>query len=147
MPTKAVIHVINGPNLNLVGTRETSIYGTKSMDDVIQDLIDTNPEEIRYFQSNHEGDIIDYLHEHGFDQTGFVLNAGAYTHYSYAIADAIKAITAPVVEMHISDLSKREKFRQVSVIRENCAMVISGLGTDGYQKAVDYLKPIVAPKS
>lgn len=144
MPTKPLMHVVNGPNLNLVGKREPSIYGKLSMDDVIQHLMIHNPEvDLRYYQSNHEGDLIDYLHEHGFTSTGFVLNAGAYTHYSYALADAIKAITAPVVEMHISDIESREDFRKISVLRKNCVTVISGKGTDGYQIGLDYLKNLM----
>lgn len=144
MPTKPLIHVVNGPNLNLVGRRETSIYGKVSMDDVVQHLKAHNSDvDLRYFQSNHEGDLIDYLHEFGFQAGGFVLNAGAYTHYSYALADAIKAIEAPVVEMHISDIDSREDFRKISVLRENCVKVISGKGTDGYQISVDYLKGIL----
>ncbi len=144
MLTKPIIHIVNGPNLNLVGRRETSIYGSKSMDEVIKDLLDNNSDvDLHYFQSNHEGDLIDYLHKHGFSDTGFVLNAGAYTHYSYALADAIKAIEAPVVEMHISDIDSRENFRKTSVLRNNCVTVISGQGTAGYQISIDYLKKLI----
>jgi len=143
------IYVINGPNLNLLGTREPEIYGDKTLDEINAEIADSFPAwecEFEFFQSNCEGAIIDKLHEargadggRAHDTVGVVLNAGAYTHYSYAIRDAIASIEAPVVEMHISDIYKREEFRHKSVLSEVCAFVICGKGTDGYKMAVDYL--------
>ena len=134
------IAIINGPNLNLVGRREPHIYGHRSLDDYLGELITQYPSvEFSFFQSNHEGDIIDELQRVGFDCAGIVLNAGGYTHTSIAIADAIRAITAPVVEVHISDVEHREPYRRVSMIREACVHTISGQGLDGYRQAVDHL--------
>ena len=135
------IQIINGPNLNLLGVREPEIYGTQTFEDFFEhELRKQFPEvSLHYFQSNHEGDIIDKLHEIGFKYDGIILNAGAYTHYSYAIADAIKAITTKVIEVHISDVSSREDFRQVSYIRAACMQTISGHGIDGYLEAMDIL--------
>ncbi len=131
--------IINGPNLNLVGTRETSIYGSKSMDEIIGEIIEYySDHHIEYFQSNHEGHIIDKLHDVGFRADGIILNAGAYTHTSIAIADAIKAITSPVIELHISDINKRESYRKVSYIKEVCIHHIIGKGVDGYKEGVEY---------
>ncbi len=134
------IQIINGPNLNLIGTREPEIYGNMSFEDYFYRLRKDFPEiSLHYFQSNHEGDLIDKLHEIGFEYHGIILNAGAYTHYSYAIADAIKAITVPVIEVHISDIYSREDFRKISVTGENCKMIISGKGLEGYKMAVENL--------
>lgn len=134
------IQIINGPNLNLIGTREPEIYGNMSFEDYFYRLRKDFPEiSLHYFQSNHEGDLIDKLHEIGFEYHGIILNAGAYTHYSYAIADAIKAITVPVIEVHISDIYSREDFRKISVTGENCKMIISGKGLEGYKLAVENL--------
>ncbi len=134
------IQIINGPNLNLLGIREPETYGTESFEDYFYRLRKEFPNvSIHYFQSNHEGDIIDKLHEIGFEYDGIVLNAGAYTHYSYAIADAIKAIKTPVIEVHISDVYAREDFRKVSVTGENCKKIISGKGLDGYKMAIEEL--------
>lgn len=134
------IQIINGPNLNLIGTREPEIYGNMSFEDYFYRLRKDFPEiSLHYFQSNHEGDLIDKLHEIGFEYDGIILNAGAYTHYSYAIADAIKAITVPVIEVHISDIYSREDFRKISVTGENCKMIISGKGLEGYKLAVENL--------
>lgn len=138
---KYKIQIINGPNLNLLGKREPEIYGTKSFEDFFEELQKEYSElELRYFQSNHEGGIIDKLHDVGFRYNGIILNGGAYTHYSYAIADAIKAIETPVVEVHISDIYAREDFRKVSVTGENCVKIISGKGLNGYREAIDLLK-------
>lgn len=135
------IQIINGPNLNLLGKREPEVYGSKSFETFYEELRNDNIDiYLNYYQSNHEGGIIDKLHDVGFRYQGIILNAGAYTHYSYAIADAIKAIKAPVVEVHISDIYAREDFRKISVTGENCIEIISGKGLDGYQTAIDLLR-------
>lgn len=136
------ILIINGPNLNLLGVREPEIYGNHSMDDYIEAIrVDYPHVEIDYFQSNHEGDIIDRLHESGFgnDLNGIVLNAGAFTHTSLAIADAIKAIKVPVVEVHISNVHAREAIRRTSLISPVCRGVIAGFGLDSYRLAIEAL--------
>ena len=134
------ISIINGPNLNLVGVREPGIYGSRSLNDYLAELVQQYPDvEFSLFQSNHEGAIIDHLQLVGFDHSGIVLNAGAYTHYSIAIADCIRAITAPVVETHISNVMERESFRHVSMIKDACATVIAGYGLDSYRRAVEWL--------
>ena len=134
------IAVINGPNLNLVGRREPEISGHMSMDEYLCGLVSQFPDvSFVTYQSNHEGDIIDELQRVGFDVDGIVLNAGAYTHTSIAIADAIRAITAPVVEVHISDVQSREPYRRVSMIKEACVAVIAGYGLDSYRRAVEWL--------
>ena len=134
------IQIINGPNLNLIGKREPEIYGSESFDDYFYALRKEFPKiALHYFQSNHEGDLIDKLHEIGFEYDGIILNAGAYTHYSYALADAIKAISVPVVEVHISDIYAREDFRKISVTGENCKKIISGKGLEGYKLAIQAL--------
>lgn len=132
------IQIINGPNLNLLGVREPEIYGTQTFEDYFIELRKLFPDaSLHYYQSNHEGDIIDKIHEVGFSYDGIVLNAGAYTHYSYAIADAIKAVTTKVVEVHISDIYAREDFRATSVTGVNCLKIISGKGLPGYVEAVE----------
>ena len=132
------IQIINGPNLNLLGVREPEIYGTQTFEDYFIELRKLFPDaSLHYYQSNHEGDIIDKIHEVGFSYEGIVLNAGAYTHYSYAIADAIKAVTTKVVEVHISDIYAREDFRATSVTGVNCLKIISGKGLPGYVEAVE----------
>ncbi|WP_282630331.1 type II 3-dehydroquinate dehydratase [Empedobacter sedimenti] len=132
------IQIINGPNLNLLGVREPEIYGTQTFEDYFLELRKLFPDvSLHYYQSNHEGDIIDKIHEVGFTYDGIVLNAGAYTHYSYAIADAIKAVTTKVVEVHISDIYAREGFRAISVTGVNCLKIISGKGLPGYVEAVE----------
>lgn len=134
------ISIINGPNLNLVGRREPQLYGNRSLDDYLSELTSRYHEvQFTLFQSNHEGDIIDELQRVGFYADGIVINAGGYTHTSIAIADAISAITAPVVEVHITDISAREPFRRVSMIKEVCAATIMGHGLDGYRMAIDFL--------
>ena len=131
------ICIINGPNLNLLGVREPEIYGTQTFEDYFLELRKQFPEvSLHYYQSNHEGDIIDKIHEIGFSYDGIVLNAGAYTHYSYAIADAIKAVKTRVVEVHISDIYAREGFRATSVTGDNCLKIISGKGLPGYAEAI-----------
>jgi 3-dehydroquinate dehydratase-2 len=137
------ILVINGPNLNFLGIREKGIYGTQDYNylvDMIQNKAKESDCEIECFQSNHEGAIIDRIQEAYFDGTqGIVINPGAYTHYSYAIRDALASITVPKVEIHISDIMSREKFRQISVTKEACDHQIYGKGLDGYIMAIDYI--------
>ncbi|MDE6317787.1 MAG: type II 3-dehydroquinate dehydratase [Muribaculaceae bacterium] len=136
----ARILIINGPNLNLLGVREPDIYGKVSMEDYINAIKADYPNvEIDYLQSNHEGDIIDRLHDEGFDEelNGIVLNAGAYTHTSLAIADAIKAIKVPVIEVHISNVHARESIRHTSMISPVCRGVIAGFGLDSYRLAIE----------
>ena len=133
------IAIINGPNLNLLGIREPSIYGNEGFENYLKELRELygSVTEIHYFQSNHEGAIIDELHRTGFEYDAIVLNAGAYTHTSLAIADAISAIKAPVIEVHISNVHKREEFRHHSMISRVCKGVIAGFGLDGYRLAIE----------
>ncbi len=134
------IQIINGPNLNLLGVREKSIYGDSSFDSYFTTLQQRYPEhELLYFQSNKEGELIDKLHEVGFNFDGVILNAGAYTHTSIAIADAIAGINAPVIEVHISNVYKRESFRHKSMLAANCIGVIAGFGLNSYRLAVEHL--------
>lgn len=131
------IGIINGPNLNLLGNREPSIYGKITFENFLNDLSNTfNHIKIDYFQSNHEGLLIDKLHEWGFDYDGIILNAGAYTHTSIALADAIKAINTPVVEVHISNIHNRESFRNKSFIAPVASGSISGFGLNSYKLAL-----------
>lgn len=131
------IAIINGPNLNLLGVREPAIYGNEGFESYLKTLREKYSDvEISYFQSNHEGAIIDELHRVGFEYDGIVLNAGAYTHTSVAIADAISAISAPVIEVHISNVHKREEFRHHSMISRVCKGVIAGFGLDSYRLAI-----------
>ena len=136
------IQIINGPNLNLLGVREPEVYGSQSFEDYLQELVTLYPAvEISYFHSNSEGEIIDKLHETGFSYDGIILNAGAYTHTSLAIHDAIKSISTPVVEVHISNVHAREPFRHHSMISCACKGVVAGFGMDSYRLAVEALKP------
>ena len=136
------IKIINGPNLNLLGVREKSIYGDASFDVYLDKLRKRYPAiEIAYYQSNVEGEIINKIHEVGFNFDGIVLNAGAYTHTSIAIADAIAAVKAPVIEVHISNVYKREEFRHNSMLAANCKGVIAGFGMDSYRLAIESLLP------
>ena len=131
--------ILNGPNLNLLGQRETSIYGSRSFDDFFPELVDAFPAlRLTQFQSNHEGALIDKLHEVGFTHHGIVLNAGGYTHTSVALADAVAAINSPVVEVHLSNLAAREDFRQKSLLGRHCAGSISGFGLESYRLAVQW---------
>jgi len=141
METTKNIGIINGPNLNLLGTREPAIYGTKSFENYLEELqgIFTHY-DIAYFQSNHEGEIIDKLHEWSAQKHGIIINAGAYSHTSIAIADAIGAIEIPVIEVHISNIYKREHYRQHSFLSSKCLGKIVGLGLDGYKLALYYFK-------
>ncbi|MGN0771105.1 MAG: type II 3-dehydroquinate dehydratase [Christensenellales bacterium] len=136
------IMVINGPNLNMLGIREKNIYGDKTYDGLVEFIKSRRGDkaELSFFQSNSEGAIIDCLHGCYFDNyDGVVINPGAYTHYSYAIMDAIKAINLPVVEVHISDVDNREDFRKISVTAAACVAQIKGKGFDGYVEAIDIL--------
>ena len=134
------IQIINGPNLNLLGVREKSIYGDTGFETYLTELQARYPEHtITYYQSNVEGELINKLHEVGFSYDGIVLNAGAYTHTSVAIADAIAGINTPVIEVHISNVYKREEFRHKSLLARNCKGVIAGFGLDSYRLAVESL--------
>lgn len=140
------ILVINGPNLNLTGTRKTDIYGTMTLTDIVAEIKEKGAEigfSCDHFQSNHEGAIIDTLHAARGVYDGIVINAGAYTHYSYAIRDAIEAIEIPCIEVHMSDIHKREEFRHTSVISPVCRKQICGLGKDSYIHGLYALKEIL----
>ena len=131
------IIIINGPNLNLLGVREKSVYGDKSFEDYLAELKGRYPEiEIHYYQSNVEGELINKLHEVGFSYDGIIMNAGAYTHTSVAISDAVAAIKTPVVEVHISNIHAREEYRHLSLITAHCAGMITGFGLKGYEMAL-----------
>lgn len=142
--------VINGPNLNLLGEREKGVYGTSSYESVCEEIRgwadDAGFDSCEIVQSNHEGAIIDLLHEARKDKSGVILNAGAYTHYSYAIRDAIASVDIPVVEVHISNIYNREEFRSHSVIAPVCAGHICGFGTDGYRLAITGIFNIAVPR-
>ena len=134
------IQIINGPNLNLLGTREPEIYGKKGFEEYLNVLRNALPNiRIDYYQSNVEGELINKIHEVGFEADGIVLNAGAYTHYSLALMDAIKCVSTPVVEVHISNVHQREEFRRHSVISPACKGVICGFGLDSYRLAIEAL--------
>lgn len=134
------ILILNGPNLNLLGIREPEIYGTTSFKDYFKELVRSYPSiNLEYYQSNHEGALIDKIHEYGFSSDGIVFNPGAYTHTSIALADAIKGVETQVIEVHISDITKREAYRQVSYVRDVCLTSIMGQGLQGYNMAIDYL--------
>jgi 3-dehydroquinate dehydratase-2 len=133
------IAIINGPNLNLLGRREPGIYGSQSFEEFFEHLKKKfNNVQLSYFQSNVEGELINELHRVGFDVDGVVMNPGGYTHTSVAIADAISAITAPVIEVHISNIYAREEFRKHSVVSTKCKGSVSGLGLKSYELAVKY---------
>lgn len=135
------ILILNGPNINLLGKREPEIYGDRGFADYFDELKKTFPEvEFDFYQSNVEGEMINKIHEVGFSWDGIVLNAGAYTHTSIALQDAIKAVETPVVEVHISNVHKREEFRHKSMISCACLGVICGFGLDSYRLGVEALK-------
>lgn len=139
------ILIINGPNINLLGKREPSIYGSVSFDDYLEELRRCYPEvQIDYYQSNVEGFLIDKIQEAGFEVDGIILNAGAYTHTSIALQDAIRAVPAPVIEVHISNVHTREEFRHKSMISCACRGVICGFGLDSYRLALEALKKLKA---
>ncbi|MCI5579751.1 MAG: type II 3-dehydroquinate dehydratase [Bacteroides sp.] len=132
------IQIINGPNINLLGKREPSIYGAVSFEDYLKELKDRYPEvEIDYYQSNVEGEMINKIHEIGFCYDGIILNAGAYTHTSIALQDALRAVTTPAIEVHISNVHQREEFRHKSMISCACRGVICGFGLDSYRLALE----------
>lgn len=134
------IIIINGPNLNLLGKREPGIYGNQSFEQYFETLKNSlDSVELHYFQSNHEGYIIDKIHEIGFDFDGIVINAGGLTHTSVALADALSAVPAAAVEVHISNIHARESFRHHSFLTSRCKGMICGLGLKGYELAISYL--------
>lgn len=137
-----MVVIINGPNLNLLGRRQPDIYGRRDFESYLDSLRQaTAPVEIEYFQSNSEGELVDAVQRYGFDPTveGIVINPGAYAHYSIALHDALAAVPAPAVEVHITNIAAREDFRRTSVTAPVCRGVISGLGLDGYRLAVQHL--------
>ena len=135
--------VINGPNLNMLGIREPDKYGNETYDDLINKIrsyCNCKGVEVDFYQSNHEGYLVDRIQQAYFDKVdGIVINPGAYTHTSIAILDAVKSVSIPTCEVHISNVKEREDFRQVSYIRQACCFTVMGHGTDGYLKAIDYL--------
>lgn len=136
------ILVIHGPNLNLTGLREPGVYGSRTLEDINADILregQTLGLEVTCFQSNHEGEIIDRIHQARLDCDGIVINAGAYTHYSYAIRDALAAVQLPAVEVHLSNVFAREEFRHHSTLTPVCRGMICGLGETGYLLALRYL--------
>ena len=136
------ILVINGPNLNLLGERDTSIYGKETLDQLMNKLESQSKPKINkfhFFQSNHEGEIIDVIHHKRNWASGIIINPGALTHYSYAIRDAIEAVRIPTAEVHLSNINNRESFRKTSVISDVCICQIQGLGGKGYFKALEAL--------
>ena len=140
------IVIINGPNLNLLGKREPSVYGIRSMEQVLVDIQRAHPNVyLEYHQSNHEGDLIDWVQEFGLlalnqePCDGIVLNAGGYTHTSVALRDAVACCQVPVVEVHISNITQREEFRRVSLLTDICTHAIIGHGTDGYMQAIEWI--------
>lgn len=138
-----MIAIINGPNLNLLGKRQPEIYGSKNFEEFLKELRERYPlTPIEFFQSNSEGEIINEIHKLGYDVAeckGIVINPGAYSHYSYAIADAISSISLPVVEVHISNIMGREDFRHQSVTAPSCKGMLTGFGLEGYALAVNFL--------
>jgi 3-dehydroquinate dehydratase-2 len=135
------ITIINGPNLNLLGKREPAIYGSEGFESYLEKLRQNNPGiEIDYFQSNIEGELIDAVQKVGFSSDGIIINPGGYTHTSVSLGDAIASITAPVIEVHISNVQAREEFRKISHISAKAKGTITGLGLDGYALALEYLK-------
>ncbi len=134
------IIIINGPNLNLLGKREPTIYGNLSFEEYFDSLKkECTQISLSYFQSNVEGELINKLHETGFSYDGIILNAGGYTHTSVALADAVAAIKTPVIEVHISNIFAREEYRHISLLSKHCVGIISGLGLHGYKLAIQWL--------
>ena len=136
------VFVINGPNLNMLGIREPGVYGSSTYNDLVEMIKKHCAEinvEVDFFQSNHEGDLVDYIQKAYYEADGIVINPGAYTHTSVALLDAAKAVAKPLVEVHISDVSKQEDFRQVSYISLAASKRIMGHGFNGYIEAIDYL--------
>ena len=142
-PSPHTILVVNGPNLNLLGTREPGLYGSGTLSSIIDGLDSRGRQgspslEIRAFQSNHEGALLDFLHDHASEAAGVIINAGALTHYSYALRDALAAIGIPTVEVHLTNIHAREPFRHLSVIAPVVAGQIAGLGPEGYYLALEW---------
>ena len=136
------ILVINGPNLNMLGIRKPEIYGYETLSDIMEWLSNSEPAKkckLQFYQSNHEGNLIDTIQNAKDWADGIIINAGAYTHYSYAIRDAIESINTPTVEVHLSDISKREDFRKNSVLTEVCIQAVMGLGKHSYLEALKFL--------
>lgn len=141
------ILLINGPNLNLLGIREQSIYGNKSFEDYFQILQDNFPDiKMEYYQSNVEGELINKIHQRGFEFDGIIINAGAYTHTSIAIRDAISGVKSPVIEVHISNILTRESFRHESLIGPVCIGSIMGFGLDSYRLGIEAIKEYIKSK-
>jgi 3-dehydroquinate dehydratase-2 len=135
------IIIINGPNLNLLGVRQPEIYGTKSFDEYFTELEAAFPQfNLHYYQSNHEGDIIDKIQGVGYRYDGIILNAAGFTHTSIAISDALRAISTPVVEVHLTDIYNRESFRHVNYIKDSAIHSIVGHGLEGYREAIEFLR-------
>lgn len=133
------IIIINGPNLNLLGKREPEIYGSQSFEDFFETLVKKYPDmTLEYYQNNVEGELVNKIHEVGFSYDGILLNAGAYTHTSVAVSDAIAGVKTPVIEVHISNIYKREEFRHKSIISKECIGMIAGLGLVGYDLGLQY---------
>ena len=138
--------IVNGPNLNLLGMREVDIYGRLSYPELVKQIkqyAESYGIETDFFQSNHEGDLLDYLQTHYQDAHGIIINPGAFTHYSYALYDCLKAIPLPTIEVHLSNIHEREAFRSISVIRDACIDQISGKGIGSYLEAIDRLRSVV----
>ena len=137
------ILVLNGPSMNMLGIREPEIYGRETYDDLVNRISEYAEKlgvEVSFFQSNHEGSLVDAIQKAYFDKTeGIIFNPAAYTHTSVAIADAVRAVGIPTVEVHVSDVSSRESFRQISFVREVCVKTVSGMGLRGYLAAMDFL--------
>lgn len=145
MPSSSTIYVLNGPNLNLLGTREPAVYGQDTLDGIEENLRQRASDagvDIIFLQSNHEGDLIDWIHEAGSAGAPIVLNAGAYTHTSVALRDAIKAVDATVVEVHLSNTHRREDFRHHSFLSPVAKGVVMGFGARSYELALDALLPV-----
>ena len=138
--------IVNGPNLNLLGMREVDIYGRLSYPELVKQIKQYAQSfgiETDFFQSNHEGDLLDYLQTHYQDAHGIIINPGAFTHYSYALYDCLKAIPLPTIEVHLSNIYERESFRSISVIRDACIDQISGKGIGSYLEAIDRLRSVI----
>ena len=136
------ILLINGPNLNLLGEREPEIYGYLTLKDIVSEIenyAEGKGVELKHFQSNHEGEIIDFIHKYRKWANGILINPAALTHYSYSLRDAISSVSLPAVEVHLSDINKRESFRQKSVIKDVCIEQVSGLGLNSYLRGLDIL--------
>lgn len=143
------VHIINGPNLNMLGVRETGVYGTNTLEEinrVIQEEADKLDIEVSFFQSNYEGAVIDSIHSCFKRKDGIIINPGAFTHYSYAIRDAIAAVSIPTVEVHLSNIEERESFRKISVIKDVCFKQIMGKGINSYLEGLIEIKKLLEDK-